>query len=83
MPINASSFEKRVYSCFQQGQQRSYICQRSPILWTVVNIILHKKPLVNSVIFGDTDEDTIKIETMKTKGGSGSTKLDTDGWRKN
>ena len=34
MLIKASPFEKKVYSCFQMGQQQSYICQRLPILGT-------------------------------------------------
>lgn len=46
------------------------------IIWS------EEKPIVHSVIFGDTNEDMIKIETMKTNRASDTTKLDADGWGK-
>ena len=41
-----------------------------------------KKPSVHSVVFEDIDESMVKEAALKTKGGSGLSGLDADGWRK-
>ena len=41
-----------------------------------------EKPSVHPVVFKDIDENMVKETALKTKGGSGPSGLDTDGWRK-
>ena len=41
-----------------------------------------EKPSVHSVVFEDIDESMVKEAALKTKGGSGLSGLDSDGWRK-
>ena len=41
-----------------------------------------EKPSVHPVVFEDTDENMVKEAALKTKGGSGPSGLDADGWRK-
>ena len=41
-----------------------------------------EKPSVHSVVFEDIDESMVKEAALKTKGGSGLSGLDADGWRK-
>ena len=41
-----------------------------------------EKPPVHPVVFEDIDESMVKEATLKTKGGSGLSRLDADGWRK-
>ena len=41
-----------------------------------------EKPSVHPVVFEGVDENTVKEAALKTKGASGSSGLDADGWRK-
>ena len=41
-----------------------------------------QKPSVHPVVFEDIDENMVKEAALKTKGSSGPSGLDVDGWRK-
>ena len=41
-----------------------------------------EKPSVQPVVFKGIEENMVKEAALKTKGGSGPSRLDTDGWRK-
>ena len=41
-----------------------------------------EKPYVHPVIYESIDEEMVKRAALKTKGGSGPSGLDVDGWRK-
>ena len=41
-----------------------------------------EKPSVHPVVFEDIDKNMVKEAALKTKGGSGPSGLDADGWRK-
>ena len=41
-----------------------------------------EKPSVHPAVFEDIDENIVKEVALKTKGGSGPSGLDADGWRK-
>ena len=44
--------------------------------------LIGEKPYAYPVIFEDIDESIAKEAALKTKGGSGPSGLDADGWRK-
>ena len=41
-----------------------------------------EKPSVHPVVFEDIDENMVKEAALKTKGGSGPSRLDAEGWKK-
>ena len=41
-----------------------------------------EKPSVHPVVFEDIDENMVKEVALKTKGGSGPSRLDAEGWKK-
>ena len=45
-------------------------------------LLREEKPSAHHVVFEDTDENMVKEAALKTKGGSGPSRLDAEGWKK-
>ena len=62
----------------------SFLQQRHPALSELNEKVFLRgeEPSVHPVVFADIDENIVKEVALKTKGGSGTSGLDADGWRK-